>query len=603
MHPTSGRMAWILAPALFVVAILALAFLWLRIGEDENPGVGPREARQAVDGERGPAGLSGPEHAAEPALERVGVAAPGEPASSKPREPRAAAAEDPAPGRPELPELLVRAIDRATGVPVAGLLVGLHRVVSEVAQRQLKPWTRGLRTSALVPVTVRTTGPDGRAGFTPAPGVPLRVVTLGEYAGDPLAERVLAEGDVGELDRERWPVRFDLPPLAAGEVRAFDFVTPVRRRARLRLRVLAGTNPVAGAKVMLVRRRATAIAGTGSVERAGSTECGTTDAAGRIEVEATMLEDVHGRVEADGFGPAFFVLVETRRELVVRLRRSASVSGRLVDTDGAAASGVRIQARANMRNHAWFGGVPASADQGGDLEWGARTDTDGRFVLEGLPAGVAIELYLMNEDRALCDADWPLVLEPGEEREVLWTACEGWTLEGVVLDREGQPLPERAVWLLRGEGVPEGRRYLRGNELETDQVIAATLSDLDGRFTLDELVAGNYWIALAPREHPGPSAALPVRVSAQTQVVVRELPSLRIRGLVLRRGVACAGALVRATPEPGLGEVIVLADATGAFDLGPVAAGTFLLRAEMDGTVGVPVRAEAGDVALELLVE
>lgn len=588
-----------------------LLLVWLRSDASERP-LAARSETPSAARESAPDSLRGgsAEKRVETAPDKDRVEAGAR--SGAPEEASAPAAPPAADDRRA--ELIVRVVDERTGAAVPEVLVGVHPVVegqdpfadSEVVQRQLKPWSRGVRVEDIVPVEVQTTESDGRAHFVPSTGVALRLVTFGEYEDDPMASRTLGEGDVGGLDRARWPARLPLAPIAPGEVRAVDFVVPVRERRPLTVTVLeegAEGRAVAGAEVVLVRRRSTVIAGTGSVSRAGKRDCGTTDAAGKLTFDATRIEDVHGKITADGFGPAFFALAPGSPDaLVVRLTEAASVQGQLVDPQGAPVARQRIGAAGHTRDHPWFGGRPEHADQGGDLGWRVRTEHDGRFRFEELPANVPLEFEIAFEDRTLCDAEWPLVLAPGEVREVRWTACFGLVLTGVVLDAEGRPLAERPVWLLRDRETPRGQRYLRGNELEADQVARAARTDLEGRFELDELMPGTYWIALAPGEAGGPKLAVPVRVDQDhLSVELREPQSLTIRGVVSRAGQAASGARIVARPEVGRGEIVAVADANGVFALGPLAPGSFLVRADTASTG--EVRAQAGDRDLELTLD
>ncbi|MCU0725636.1 MAG: carboxypeptidase-like regulatory domain-containing protein [Planctomycetes bacterium] len=201
----------------------------------------------------------------------------------------------------------------------------------------------------------------------------------------------------------------------------------------------------------------------------------------------------------------------------------------------------------------------------------ATTGPDGRYRLEGLPAGT---LYLMAEG-----PDHPVtsgmvtVAGPGAAATLDFELARGAVVHGIVLDTRGAPIPGAAVQSVGGGGRqvksgPDGAFTLRAVPVDRQVVLNATK---DGYATAlsDPLV-------LRPAEE---MVGLRLTMSA----------GARVRGLVLdAEGRPAAGAQVMLMLKPGPGfrpsyPPNGKADDRGAFDLFPVPPGEWQVAARLSG--------------------
>lgn len=218
----------------------------------------------------------------------------------------------------------------------------------------------------------------------------------------------------------------------------------------------------------------------------------------------------------------------------------------------------------------------------------ALTDAEGRFRLERLPAGAhvvsaAAAGYALAELRDT---------RAGEEVEL--ALLPGSSIEGVVVDADGQPLPGARVRATGGV-LPFRATVLEATEPTGD----------DGGFWIPGVEPGSYRVEVRKGGY-APLLSEPVAVEA-------ELPA-RAR-LVLEEGAFVTGRLLTAegNPTPGrlelresqgvalqperVEESRVDAKSDGGFRLGPLASGEHVLIATAPGHAAtlVPVRVAKGD--------
>ena len=248
----------------------------------------------------------------------------------------------------------------------------------------------------------------------------------------------------------------------------------------------------------------------------------------------------------------------------------------------------------------------------------ALTDAAGAFRFCNLPAG---SYYANAEKPGFVAAGSRAVLGPSREDLVLRLHPQA-VVAGKVLDASGEPVQNVLVQALAIQ-VAEGRRKVR--------VDATAATDDRGEYRLAGLAPGRYYLraagwagatpepdaheAFAPVYYGGASevaSAAPVTVEpgrdlgADFSVSLR--PAYRIRGAIAGFSPLLPAKieLLDGDEEPGSAPV-VLDTATGLFQLGDVAPGSYILRASQGeglqrsrGELALPVGADTKGVVVPL---
>lgn len=185
----------------------------------------------------------------------------------------------------------------------------------------------------------------------------------------------------------------------------------------------------------------------------------------------------------------------------------------------------------------WSDKTPAAGVEVGILPWGgpdpffneryAKTNSEGQAVFPRVRAGtVSLSAQLGGSARAK--------VEPGIENEGEITIPAGSPVQGVVVDGEGQPVPNATIVLSRVGSMNEGR--------------PVTTSDAQGRFTIRTIPSNRMRSvgARAPGFAPSPMVMLISGAKERPQLrLVLDQPGGRVEGLVLDpRGEPVRGALV-----------------------------------------------------------
>jgi len=216
-----------------------------------------------------------------------------------------------------------------------------------------------------------------------------------------------------------------------------------------------------------------------------------TDADGLFEVPTRSWSNTLGTFTAPGWSPLRANLTRgaTSDEIPeVRLRRGARVEGRILTEDETA-----LEVQAITRGYLLIeGSLSVRLSVGGDVLFRTTVEATGRFVLEDLPSRVPLEFRVVAGRSTLLQLPEPLTLEPDEAREVEWHLRGPGTLRGRVVDLDGQPVSDMAVWLLRPGESPPG--LLRPNSKPTER----TSSDAAGHFAFLEVQPGTWTVSLAP---------------------------------------------------------------------------------------------------------
>jgi hypothetical protein len=297
-----------------------------------------------------------------------------------------------------------------------------------------------------------------------------------------------------------------------------------------------------------------------------------TDAAGRFSCDALPP----GRYELVAVHPDYAPRLERvvvsadgpRTTVVVRLEVGCALTGVVEGEDGAPLKGAAV----------W---VAAPAAGLAPRVW--RTEDDGRFESRNLPPAVTVRAeargYLgVRQDETLggapCAAEIRLILSRG-----------GGLVRGRVIDVRRFPVPEATV---RIEPIDARARWTG----------EGTVSRADGAFSLAAPASGRVRVVAS---HPD-FVETSLEASAGEDV-----------DLVLARGGRIRGTVVDENLEPLAAEVTVQHEgrtaaaartgADGVFVAGPLATGTYDVRAAADGyaqsqtLVGIDVRTPAGEPA------
>ena len=478
----------------------------------------------------------------------------------------------------------VRSAD--TGAPVAGAQVAITRAGVLSDRGDIVPALEGELGK------IPRTGADGLVRFH----LRARAYLLHVSWGAMLQAR--KEVEVAELaDDEERTLRIEIP---TGD-----------EAARFLGRVLdqRSSAPIAGAEVLLFQGESWGVPwpiyqDSRVVRELAQT---TTDAEGRFAVLSSSSEHTMVRVRAPGFVSAYLPVVQRHSELAheveLRVARSASLIGTVLK-DGGPAPGIDV----------------CLSTETGQLVRHARTQSDGRCRIEGVPAEVSLHVRLDRSkegfetppalvNRNNQDSAEVLVLAPGEVRECRWTLGALCTLRGIAHDSSGRAAPD--LWLHLRHDDPaqpdeEPVFFMVGSEKYPD----LTRTDAEGRFLIEELASGTWWLAPEPewtRGRPSQDAIVPLaqRITipegaTEVEVELEIHRGLSIEGKVVANGAPIEGAII-ASPAFS---AFISSDARGDFRFGPLVPGEYELTADKSGFACTdPASYRAGDSGVELRLE
>jgi hypothetical protein len=384
-------------------------------------------------------------------------------------------------------------------------------------------------------------------------------------------------------------------------------------------RVLAADDerPIAAARVRLFDGSTTPNAALARADRAVLIEELATDDEGRFEVSIPGWKSVTLRVDAKGFGPLVLrpsgAHGELERAAELRLARAATLVVR-VEGPGASLAGAELSLATD---------TVRGARSAPGLEWSQPLPASGELVFDDLASGTPLRARVRRGAELLLEVPDPVLLRPGERREVVWSIASGTRLSGTVLAASGEPLAGIELWLVRANRAGGGDRYLSERDAPPH---AGTRSDAHGAFVFEDVAAGDWWLGPAARRFPesvpeaelgelASTRALGVTVApgiAEQSVVLRVERGLFLAGSVLdTAGEPLAHARVRASPlgdgsgaESGNGPGLLSAstDPEGRFRVGPLSSGRFRVIAEgaEDACESEPLEASAGARGLVL---
>ena len=426
--------------------------------------------------------------------------------------------------------------------------------------------------------------------------------------------------DCNELDD-----RFDgheVPALAKGEHRELEILVPTQDDVVLfgvlvdaeNLRPVAdGTLQIQGDRIFSSihshaeqpDQPAERIELEGSPVRAGPD--------GRFQLGGKSWKHRAVSVTAPGYARTAFLLAlghsAAADPLEVRMWRSATLDVVVKDASGAPILGasLKLETRGNLLAQQ---GVLPDFYYPGDELWSSKTDALGNASLVDLPPRVPLELKVYKKGMGTRAESEPLILEVGERRRIEISWGTGGRVQGQVLDGNGNPVAKRRMWR-----VPSEPARTRPMILERYGEPAGTTStDEQGRFQFGDIPVGTWCIGLAPSSARGSSAfpayAEPVQVrwpGEDVELVLRVDAGLYLRGKVIDP----SGAPVRRATVLGehKGSSMGMQDETdkqGAFKLGPLPRGTWILQAlELESVHAPPepMQVEAGTEGIVLRMQ
>ena len=436
---------------------------------------------------------------------------------------------------------------------------------------------------------------------------------------------VPAERKVRLMTRsERAPAEpLTLEPLAVGETRAIELRLATRADVHFVARIVADEDgsPLPEASVVVADARRLAAYTTAMMAMFEKKRLGTSASAsdptvvavdpdGFFEADAWSWKDMAARVQAAGFATQLVPITaghETRETaLEVRIARAATLDARALDAADAPLQDVRIQLVA----HAHQIVVPSQATLGLSysmelVTWEARTGSDGRARIEGVPPRVALAVHATPPHGPTQILTEEVTLEPGEVRSLDIAIRSQGVVAGWLRKPDGSPVPDAEIWL-----KPRGE--LRFISFQSDDCLAVRKlrTDEQGRFQFGKVPDGAWIVGSAPVQSRAPSVAevLVQDGAAEREVLLTAYDELYVRGVVLDPdGRPCAARVVVILDEP-TGPMTAKADAQGAFALGPLAPGSYELVAsagyKADNLLAnsLPLTVTAGDsnVTLQL---
>ena len=252
---------------------------------------------------------------------------------------------------------------------------------------------------------------------------------------------------------------------------------------------------------------------------------------------------------------------------------------------------------------------------GGSVRWERAIEPGVERVFEDLPASANLSLSIERGPLAVYRHAAPLLLAPGETRELEVVLGVGTRVVVRVVDQHDAPVARRSIGLTRG-GIDNaaGREaaLLPANVSPHFEFLGAT--DAQGACTFEGIAAGEWWVALAPQRYNAndgdavPSIARRIELrelDTEVEVTLRAPRGLYVRGTIETPD----GRLFPPGAKPGTSaNVFLLATALdagggtsgepvldGTFALGPLAEGRYRIETFSRGYAPIdPVIARAG---------
>lgn len=199
------------------------------------------------------------------------------------------------------------------------------------------------------------------------------------------------------------------------------------------------------------------------------------------------------RIDAAGYEPVIMELAGGNERIDVAMKKSVSllVDLRAMHIDGAAVR-VSCPSALILSRNGSTQSLPIA-----DVEWFGISSSEGCWVVDSLPSGVALVVDVVVENAVLLRYD--AIVMPQLVRTVLAPLPEDIvSLSGVVFGVDGKPARGVVVWAVPapsgGDDCGSLGRLLRWSDY-SERCLEAT-SDADGKFEFLRLQRQNWWIGL-----------------------------------------------------------------------------------------------------------
>lgn len=382
-------------------------------------------------------------------------------------------------------------------------------------------------------------------------------------------------------------VREEMTPLMAGETREVVLVLPEGDDTEFYGRLVAEESglPLAGGRILLPEDRAVDLASSGSSDAPALATSGV-DGLFRLRYASWRGATTY-LIELPGYGPALFRPTTgysaAATPLELALRRAGTLSVRVLGADIG-------QATLRIETNAYELAVPGGAYLSGSDPY-CRVELGDALRAElVLPARVPLTLTLKPAGKGSLRYREPITLVPGEQREIAWLIGGGARLTGRLLDQNDEPVPGADLWLSRRALAGDARAgtaffYSGDRDLVQDEAETGA----DGSFVFEDVPVGFWWVGPRADRLPdevGPRTYAPLATGVEIQ------PGDAQRDVLIRtwRGVVISGQVLdpwgKPAPEESLyassetvgGSARGRSDADGAFRLGPLVPGEYLLH-------------------------
>ncbi len=449
--------------------------------------------------------------------------------------------------------LSIHLLDDETGRPIQGIPVGVARK------------GQGITRPSENEIPTQTSGPEGRyqtvddtgsTTFFVTPGVELRYAT-------PLITL--------ERDYPLSPYHMEISALEAlkeGEARSLTLRLRRRKTLPFFVRFVDGESgaPIGGVTIHEEGPvRSGVLPDPYSVFRTrqwrpASRPLATSDALGLIQLEWHEQRSHLFEVHAPGYGPCW---VETSRNSVDRahatdiaLKKSATLSGNLSAWKSheqlrSLAIGICAFPRSLVD-----GKCEASGSE--PITWFVKANEQGNFEIPGLPSSGPITFWIESSGEALQNIDQEVRLLPGERRILNWAYEGNESIEGILLDANGNPESHTEMWILHNYRGSETHSWIPESIEDPDD---RTQVDMAGRFRFEGLKPGIYLVGPKPTRS-GAGYAMRVEVPTQGLITVQAPALSTIRGIVRCNGLGVSKAKVSSS-----GRFDALSSETGAFEI------------------------------------
>ncbi len=290
----------------------------------------------------------------------------------------------------------------------------------------------------------------------------------------------------------------------------------------------------------------------------------------------------------------------------VALPVESSLQVQVLDTDGAPVRNIVVDVTASPEAVAATD-VDARGTQ--TARWVTRTNVAGwaRFQHLVPDAALTIKVHAQN------DLTWtnppPQILSPGEKREISVRRTPGVTIQGQLKAARDTRVSDLELWLM----IANRQSELLLQRSMASKVWAKVTTDAEGRYRIQDVPAGEWWLGPAPQDSaismggpPPAPRAIWIRVPENQRMLDLDLevyPALWLSGHVeTAKGFSAGRQRLWAKPTSGGDGIIGWSDSEGRFRMGPVTAGTYELAvdAAFAHAGSAPMVLDAGSEAVRI---